>query len=85
LLDVFGYANGIGPMQRASPKVFGKIASVLLTRGGLGTIGKAMPLVAAPISAYLNNQHIQAVGDHAVRHYDGFGKAHEKTQKASEA
>jgi hypothetical protein len=85
LLDVFGYANGIGPLQRASPKVLGKLASFALTKGGLEAIGKAVPLVAAPISAYLNNQHIQAVGDQAVRHYDGFDKAAEKTRKASGA
>jgi hypothetical protein len=85
LLDVFGYANGIGPVQRASPKVLGKLAGMLLTRGGLETLGRAVPLAAAPISAWLNNQHIQAVGEHAVRHYDGFDKAHEKTQKASGA
>ena len=83
LLDLFGYANGVGPLQRASPKVLGKLVAVLLAKGGLEGLGKAMPLVAAPISAYLNNQHIQAVGDHAVRHYDGFTHAHEKTQKAS--
>jgi hypothetical protein len=85
LLDVFGYANGVGPMQRASPKVVAKLASMVLTRTGFGAIGKAVPLVAAPISAYLNNQHIQSVGDQAVRHYDGFDKAAEKTRKASEA
>ncbi len=83
LLDVFGYANGIGPLQRASPKLVGKLATVLLTKGGLETIGRAMPLVAAPISAYLNNQHIQQVGEQAVRHYDGFSAAHAKTKKAS--
>jgi hypothetical protein len=85
LLDVFGYANGVGPLQRASPKLVGKLASVLLAKGGLETIGKAMPLVAAPISAYLNNQHIQQVGEQAVRHYDGFSAAHAKTKKASGA
>jgi hypothetical protein len=85
LLDVFGYANGIGPVQRASPKVLGKLAGMLLTRGGLETLGRAVPLAAAPISAWLNNQHIQQVGEHAVRHYDGFDKAHEKTQRASGA
>lgn len=83
LLDVFGYANGIGPLQRASPKVIGKLATIVLTKGGLETLGRAMPLVAAPISAYLNNQHIQSVGEQAVRHYDGFSAAHAKTQKAT--
>lgn len=83
LLDVFGYANGIGPLQRASPKVVGKLAAMALQKGGLETLGRAMPLVAAPISAYLNNHHIQQVGEQAVRHYDGFSAAHEKTKKAS--
>ena len=85
LIDVYGYANGIGPLQRASPKVLGKLAAYALTKGGLEAIGKAVPLVAAPISAYLNNQHIQSVGDQAVRHYDGFDKAAEKTRKANSA
>jgi hypothetical protein len=59
------------------------VAEVLLTKGGLQTIGRAMPLVAAPVTAYLNNQHIQQVGDHAVRFYEGFDKAHAKTRAAS--
>lgn len=83
LLDLFGYANGIGPVQRSSPKVVASLAALLLTKGGLKTLSRAMPLVAAPISAYLNNQHIQQVGDAAVRHYDGWVHAHEKTKKAS--
>ena len=83
LLDVFGYANGIGPLQRASPKLVGKLATLLLQKGGLETIGRAMPLVAAPISAYLNNQHIQQIGEQAVRHYDGFPAARAKTKKTS--
>jgi len=72
LFDIFGYANGLGPLTRAGPKVLGKVAGTLLKRGGLETIGKAMPLVAAPVTAYLNNQHIQAVGDEALRRYEGF-------------
>jgi len=83
LLDLFGYANGLGPVQRASPKVVGSLAALLLARGGLTSFSRAMPLVAAPISAYLNNQHIQQVGDAAVRHYEGWSKAHEKSRKAS--
>ena len=83
LLDLFGYANGIGPVQRASPKVVGSLAALLLARGGLKALSRAMPLVAAPVSAYLNNHHIQQIGDAAVRHYDGWVHAHEKTRKAS--
>jgi uncharacterized protein (DUF697 family) len=78
LLDIFSYANGVGPLQRAGPKVLGKVAGKLLERGGLGTFGRALPLVAVPITAYLNNRHIQSVGDQALRYYHGFPRAHEK-------
>jgi uncharacterized protein (DUF697 family) len=84
LLDLFGYANGLGPLQRSSPKVLGTLAAKLLAKGGLPTLGRAMPLVAAPITAYLNNQHIQAVGDQAIRFYEGFDKAHAKACGARE-
>jgi hypothetical protein len=84
LLDLFGYANGLGPLQRSSPKVLGGLAARLLAKGGLPTLGRAMPLVAAPITAYLNNQHIQSVGDQAVRFYEGFDKAHAKARGSRE-
>ncbi len=83
LVDLLGYANGIGPVQRSTPKVLGSLAAMALARGGLSTMSRAMPLVAAPISAYLNNQHVQQIGESAVRHYDGWVHAHEKARKAS--
>jgi hypothetical protein len=83
LLDLYGYATGVGPLQRSGPRVVGKLAEVALKRGGLHTLGRAMPLVAAPVTAYLNNQHMQRVGEHAVRYYEGFPKAHAKTHRAS--
>lgn len=83
LLDLYGYTTGVGPVHRSGPRVLGKVAEVLLMKGGLKTLGRAMPLVAAPVTAYLNNQHIQKVGDHAVRFYEGFDKAHAKTRAAS--
>jgi uncharacterized protein (DUF697 family) len=87
MLDLFGYANGLGPLHRVGPKVLGKLAALMLEKGGLHTLGRAMPLVAAPVTAYFNNQHIQMVGEQAVRFYEGFDKAHAKAraqrQKAS--
>lgn len=85
LIDLLGYANGIGPVQRSSPKVLGSLAALVLAKGGLKTLSRAMPLVAAPISAWMNNSHIQKVGDSAVRHYDGWQHAHEKSKRASGA
>jgi hypothetical protein len=83
LLDLYGYTTGVGTVQRSGPRVLGKVAEVLLKKGGMQTLGQAMPLVAAPVTAYLNNKHIQKVGDNAVRFYEGFHKAHAKTRAAS--
>jgi hypothetical protein len=82
LLELFAYANGIGPLQRASPKVLGKVVGKLLERRGLETVGRVLPLVAVPLTAYLNHQHIQATGDHALRYYHGFLKAQEKAKRS---
>lgn len=84
LLDLFGYSNGLGPVKRVSPKVVGSLVALLLSKGGMATLARAMPLIAAPVSAYLNNQHVQRIGDSAVRHYAGWGEAHEKSKRASE-
>jgi hypothetical protein len=78
LIELFGYANGIGSMQRAGPKVLGQVATVLLKKGGLSTLGRAVPLVAAPVSAYLNSEHLQRVGEEGVRYYGGFEKVEQK-------
>ncbi len=74
LLDLFAESNGIGPLQRSTPRVVGSLSAALLARGGLNTLSRAMPMVAAPVSAYLNAQHIQRVGEAAIRHYDGWQK-----------
>jgi hypothetical protein len=81
LLDLFGYANGVGPLQRAGPKVLGTVAGKLLEKGGQHLFGRAIPLVAAPVTAYLNNRHIQDVGEQAVNFYEGFTKAQQKTRE----
>lgn len=85
IADQFAYSNGIAPTTRAGPRVLGSLASMALKRGGLSMLGRAMPLVAAPVSAYLNNQHIQKVGESALRHYEGWAKAHEKAKKDGSA
>ncbi len=81
LLDLFSWANGLGPLERSSPRVLGSLASLLLRKGGFTMLGRAVPLIAAPVSAYLNHQHIQKVGEAAVRHYDGWARAQEKARR----
>lgn len=82
LLDLFSQSNGVGPLARSTPRAVSTVAAVALARGGLKTMGRAIPLVAAPISAWLNNKHIQRVGEAAIRHYEGFGKARRKSSEA---
>lgn len=85
VLDLLGFANGLGPLQRAGPKLFGSVAGRLLEKGGMATLGRGVPLAAAPITAYLNNRHIQEVGEQAVRFYEGLRKAHEKAHRKTQA
>ena len=54
-------------------------------RDALSRQWRAMPLVAAPVTAWLNNHHIQLVGEAALRQYDGFVRAAAKTRVASGA
>jgi len=78
LLDVLGAANGVGALGRASPKMVGKVAQLLFERGGLANIGRAFPLVAAPVTSWLNNRDIQKLGEAALMHYEGFARASAK-------
>jgi hypothetical protein len=78
LLDVLGAANGVGALGRASPKMVGKVAQLLFERGGLASIGRAFPLVAAPVTSWLNNRDIQKLGEAALMHYEGFARASAK-------
>lgn len=82
LIDLFGFANGVGPLQRSGPRLLGTAAKAMLEKGGLKTLGRAVPFLAAPLTAYLNNAHIQKVGEHALRFYDGLDKAQKKRSAA---
>lgn len=78
LLDLLGYANGVGPVVRAGPKVLGRIARALFEKGGLKGMGRAVPVVAAPLTAYLNNRSLHRVGHEGLRHYSRERKRDEK-------
>ena len=58
LIDLLNYANGLDPVVRASPRVLGQIAFALLKRGGFSQFGRAIPVVASPVTAWLNNKAI---------------------------
>ena len=72
IFDLLGYANGVdqlGVSVRAGPKLVARVAQRLLTRKGLVSLGRALPVVAAPLSAHFNNRDIQRAGEAALRFY----------------
>ena len=72
VFDVLGYSNGadtVNLASRAGPKLFARVAEMVLTKRGLASLGRVLPVVAAPVSAWLNNKDIQRAGEAAVRYY----------------
>ena len=72
-----------GRFSEPGRRCWGRSPAGCWRRAGLKAVGRALPLIAAPITAYLNNQHIQSVGDEAIRFYEGFGKAQKKSARRS--
>jgi hypothetical protein len=72
VLEVLGYSNGADALNvsaRSAPKVLAQVARRLFAKGGFETLGRAVPVVAAPLSALLNNRDIQRAGEAAARFY----------------
>lgn len=69
VLSVIGEAHGIDDVLRASPRVLGAVARALALRHGLGTVGRLVPMVAAPISAKLNQREMLRTGSEAMRRF----------------
>lgn len=69
LLDLLHYANGVDPVVRASPRVLGHVAFVLLKGGGLKQVGRAIPVIASPVTAWLNSKAISRACHEAIVFY----------------
>lgn len=69
LLEVIGRAHGMPDLVRAGPRVLGALARAFALRHGLGTLGRLMPMVAAPISATLNRRGMARIGRHALERF----------------
>jgi hypothetical protein len=72
VFEVLGYSNGADTVNlagRAGPKLFARVAEKLLVGRGLPQLGRAVPVVASPIVAWLNNRDLQRAGDAALRFY----------------
>ena len=72
VFEVLGYSNGadtVNLASRAGPKLLARVAEAMLTKRGLASLGRVFPVVAAPVTAYLNNKDIQRAGEAALRFY----------------
>ena len=69
LIDVIGRVHGIEDVIRSSPRVLGALARALALKYGLGAMGRLVPLLAAPVSAKLNEREMQRVGEAAMRRF----------------
>lgn len=81
VLDLLGEAHGLSTLTRAAPRTLGSLAAILFARSRIW--GRAIPGASAIVGAWMNNRHIQNVGDSAIRHYEGFDKAHKKTRETA--
>jgi EcsC protein family len=72
VFEVLGYSNGADTVNlagRAGPKVLARVAEKVLAGRGLTQLGRAVPVVASPIVAWLNNRDLQRAGEAAQRFY----------------
>jgi len=61
--------SAVTKATRAGPKLLARLAEAMLAKRGLVSLGRIFPVVAAPVTAYLNNKDIQRAGEAAVRFY----------------
>ena len=80
-LELLNKANGLPLWWRMLPKTLGGAAALLSKRLGTFGFGKAIPLLSAPLSAYFNHRHLQAVGEEAIRRYNSFPQARQKLRQ----
>ena len=69
LIDIIGRVHGVEDLVRASPRVLGSLVRALAVRYGLGTMGRMIPLLAAPVSAKLNERGMVRLGEAAMRRF----------------
>ncbi|HEY2031030.1 MAG TPA: EcsC family protein [Myxococcales bacterium] len=72
VFEVLGYSNGADTVNlagRAGPKLAARVAEKVLTKRGLSQLGRAVPVVASPVVAWMNNRDLQKAGEAAQRFY----------------
>ncbi len=74
VLDIVARGNGVRPILRGGTPILARLAFGLLRRRGWPGVGRAVPLIAMPVCAWMNSRDIQRVGRIARLHYEGLAK-----------
>jgi len=69
VLGVIGRAHGMEDVLRASPRLLGAVARAIAIKQGFASLGRLVPLIAAPIAAKLNERDMQRLGGEALRRF----------------
>lgn len=73
LLDLLGLRESdLASLARAVPLVAARLGSAWVRRLGWRAVGRAVPILAAPLAAWVNGRDIQRLGDEAIRRFDTF-------------
>jgi hypothetical protein len=76
LLDVLGLDTGrFSALIRAAPLVASRLSRTAMREVGWRMVGRVVPVLAAPVSAWLNARDIHATGEAALRRFDTFRRA----------
>ena len=85
IFEVLGYSNGTSTVSlgsRAGPKLLARIAEKALAKRGLSQLGRAVPVLASPLTAWLNNRDLQRAGEAALRFYGTIRSLPERKPRA---
>jgi uncharacterized protein (DUF697 family) len=69
VLEVLARVHGFEDVVRTTPRVVGAIARTVALRHGFATLGRFVPLIAAPIAARLNEREMKSLGLEALRRF----------------
>jgi hypothetical protein len=76
LFDLFGYQGlgwSLGPLL---PALAARAGRSILRRSAWKAVGRTVPVLAAPLVAWLNNREIQRLGDAAQLSFGAFRRLH---------
>lgn len=82
LFGIEGGEPGLPQLVRAAPRLVRTTASSWIRRMGWRAVGRTVPILAVPISAWVNGRDVEETGRQAIRHFDTFRRVPSATFKA---